>query len=213
MSFRGTRNLPKKQILPIVRMTNLVLEEFFEEHTYYDPQWSAIALSLAECILVVVDIDGNLLEMQVIYSYLIDELTRILHPIHRDPDAVEDRYSHHTISVVSICEMDSGDQRGEYTTSGKYTPTNEWDIGIGLHDEPRSEHYIEGRICIICSDKSWHIRNIMLPISVKCHEIFPMVLGCILSDILESCLECRSGSTVGDMMNEVNSPFSYEISE
>jgi hypothetical protein len=126
-----------------VRMTNLVLEEFFEYHTNHDPQWSAVALSLAESILIIVDIDWNLSEVEIINPDLIDELTRIFHPIHRDPDSIEYSYSHHTISIVCIREMDSGDQRGEYATSGKYTSANQWNIGIRLHDKPRSEHDIE----------------------------------------------------------------------
>lgn len=65
---------------------HISLEEFFEEHTYYDPQWSTKALSLAERILVVVNIDGNLRETEMVTRDLIDQLTRILHSIHRDPD-------------------------------------------------------------------------------------------------------------------------------
>jgi hypothetical protein len=51
----------------------------------------------------------------------------------------------------------------------------------------------------------------MLSIRIECHKISPPILGSILSDILESCLECRSGSSVGDMVYEVNSIVVYEI--
>ena len=53
----------------------------------------------------------------------------------------------------------------------------------------------------------------MLTVSIECDEIFPLILFGILSDILESCLESRSGSTVGDMMDEVDRVHLHQVSE
>ncbi len=151
--------------------------------------------------------------MEMMYSNLIDELTRILHPIHRDPNSIEHSYSHHTISIVCIGEMYTWDERSEYATSSEDTPADEWNIGIRLHDKPRSEHDIEWLVSPERILKMSHICNIMLSIRIECDEIFPVVCFSILPDILESCLESRSGSTVGDMVYAVYLLWWYHSSQ
>lgn len=168
-------------------------------------------MSLAESILIIVDIDWNLGEVEIINPNLIDELTRVFHPIHRDLDSIEYSDSHHTVSVVGVREMYSGNKRGEYLASPECQSAEEWNIAIGFDYESGTQHHIESLIRFECLDEFVHISYIMLSISVKCHEIFPTILGSILSDILKSCLECRSGPTVGDMMDEVDSVSFYQI--
>ena len=190
-----------------------VLKEFFEYHANHNPQWSAIALSLAESILIVVDIDGNLGEVEMIDPDLIDELTRILHPVHRDPHSIEHSHSHHTVSIVSIREMYSGNKRGEHLASPECQSAEEWNIGIGFDDESGTQYHIESLIRVECLGEFVHISYIMLPISIECHEVFPTIFGYILSDIFEPRLECSSCSTIGNMMHEVDRSLLYEISE
>ena len=107
--------------------------------------------------------------------------------------------------------MYSGYKRSEHLASPECQSAEEWYIGIGFDDESGTQYYIESLIRVECLDELIHISYIMLPISVKCHEIFPIIHGSVLSDILESCLECRSGPTVGDMMDEVDSVSFYQI--
>ncbi len=113
-----------------------ILEKFFEYHTDNDPYGSAESLSFSESIGIIVDIDWHLDESELMLPYLVDELTRVLHAIHCDPNLIEYINSHHTISIVSIREMDSGDQRSKYSTTPKYEATGKWNIGIGFDDKP-----------------------------------------------------------------------------
>ena len=100
-------------------------------------------MSLAESIFIVVDIDGNLSEVKMIDPDLIDELTRIFHPVHRDLDSVEHSDPHHTVSIVSIREMYSGDERSEHLASPECQSAEEWNIGVGFDDESGTQYHIE----------------------------------------------------------------------
>ena len=97
--------------------TELELEEFFYKDSHHNTKWTTISLPLRKSIGIIVDIHRNFFEWKSMETNLIDELTRILHTIHRDMNLIEYLYSHHTISVVGIRQMNPRDKRCKYFPS------------------------------------------------------------------------------------------------
>jgi hypothetical protein len=64
-----------------------------------------MSLSLRECIVIIVDIDRDFSYGKSEHIYLIDELARILHTIHREVDLIDDLSPKHPISIVCVSEV------------------------------------------------------------------------------------------------------------
>lgn len=135
---------------------------------------------------------------------LVDKLTCILHTIHRDMNLVEHLHTHHTISVVCIRQMNPRDDRCKYLPSPQDHSANEWNIGLSLDDKSGTKHDIEIFIFLKSREKVWHILDIMLPIRIKCHKIFPSILFSKRPNICKSCLKSCSSSTICCMTYKVD---------
>ena len=64
-----------------------------------------MSLSLREGIVIIVDIDWYFADRDALHIYLIYELTRILHAIHREVDLVDDVPPEHTVPIMCVCQV------------------------------------------------------------------------------------------------------------
>ncbi len=53
--------------------------------------------------------------------------------------------------------------------------------------------------------KSCYIIDIMLSVSIECHDILPSIMYCLLANECKTCLERCSSTTIDDMTGEEES--------
>lgn len=78
---------------------------------------------------------------------------------------------------------------------------------------PRSHCHLEIRMLHKCGLKVSHICYIHLTISIKCHNIPPVMLISMSPYVLKSCLECRSSATIDEVTQIVNLSSIYPCRE
>ena len=171
-----------------------MLEKFLINHAKGDTEGSTITLSFRESIAIIADINWHLRDRISCFSDLIDEFTGILHTVHRETDIIDHLFSHHTITVMSIGEMNSRYDRSEYPSSHKYHTPEKWDIGVCFFDKSRAVDYIDSFITFEFCYKFPHISHIMLTISIECDDIFEIIET--PSYPSKSCLERCSCSAI-----------------
>ena len=92
-------------------------------------------LSLTKSIAIVVDVDWYFTDGESPHIDLIDELARVLHPIHGKPYFLDDFSAKHPISVMCVRKTHSGYERSEYLSSPEKDTPEPRNIRPSLRDK------------------------------------------------------------------------------
>ena len=116
-------------------VSKYLLEKLLKNHTHRNSQCSPISLSLRYSIVIIVDIDWNFSNLESLLLNLIDEFTRIFHPIHAEKYLHHDSRTKHSIAIMCIRELHSRDYGSENLATPEKNPSEKWNIRIGFHDK------------------------------------------------------------------------------
>lgn len=110
---------------------------------------------------------------------------------------------HQSIPVMSICQVNPRNKRSKDFSSKEDDPTKKWNIRFGFGDKSRTINHIGIWMFFKHFEEIFHICYVVLPIGIKCHNIFPLLLFRIFSNICKTSFQSCSCPTIYWMSDKV----------